>query len=418
MSQEEELPVPIVPQASSLEARILQEVFEVDIENAQPLIARHLEELGPDKKGSQIEMILQATWNHVEGYRLIRQEGNFALAAEVENSAAVVFEEFGITDMESLCRSLAAYSMAILEAQRSNISRCLELFQTTEEYLRKAGRYRQKFQPIIDHMKPEALFVGAMQAVMAQDLGAARTLVESASEASRTVAEKYHEKESPSYFTFLGLANIYRAFFIYIQAERDIATLNLDRLAEPTIAAPAREAERLLAKADLASVQIRATYQLSKALIELTEVTQSVAAHMNLCFKAAFKPDLRGFVELKAKVHLATEHVSKAGPQAVVLSRLCDALLARIQNLERLARPKRADFGIYSGLISCALFVPLVLIASWASKNFGIVFDGKILLPTVVALSLIGGFGFGAVRFRTFLFSRPESTKSVAKKDA
>ena len=208
----------------------------------------------------------------------------------------------------------------------------------------------------------------------------------------------------PSISPFLG-AQIYKVLLAYYQTERDFASLDLDRLAaEPDISESAKQAERLLAQADLGNVMLQSLHHTSKALVELLEVHQGVATRVNLCFKAAFKPDLLGFAELRAKIRRATDHLSKAGASAVPIIRQCDTLLARVNNLERLARAKKTDFGIYSGLISSALFVPLVLAASWTNKTFDIGLDGKMLILTVVALSLIGGFGFGALRFKSVLF--------------
>lgn len=413
MEDNERRGLTVIPNQDIIERQIIEEVLDAEIEKTQPLITKHLEALGPDHTGSELELFLKSFWNYLEGIRLIKEEGNFPLAQELLESAAAGFQQLGIEDLESVSRSFSTYTNALRQLQNLNINRCLELFDMAEEYLRNAGRFGRKFQPLIDHMKPEAMFIAAIPPLLGGDIGSARVLISGASDMMEKVAEKYYEKGDAMHFTILGTGQLYRAFFTYFQAQRDLSNLDLDKLiSEDAIAAHAKEAEQLLAQGDLANVQVQSAHYISKALVELLQVTQGIAARMHLCFKAAFKADSQGFLDLRTKIHLAIDHASRAGPNAVPIVRSCDGLLMRIQNLEKLARPRKADFGIYSGLISSALFVPLLLVASWTVSRFGIELDNGTLFVTVVGLALIGGFGFGALRFKGFLFSGTQSDVS------
>lgn len=390
-----------------IEMQIVDEVLEASHGDALRLIVRHLEALKSNREPSEFKLFLQSFWRHLEGVRVIREESDFDQAVELEDSAAAGFQQLGFDELESVSRAMSAYATAIVEVRRFNFNRGLELFAAIEEFLRHAGRFAAKFQPFIDHMKPEAMFLGFQSALLAADTGTARILATRASEMSKTVAEKYYGVGTPGHFTYLGLASFYGAYFSYHQSQINLSNLDLTTLVTEDISSGAKEAEQLLAQADLANAQIQAVHHLSKALVQLLEVTNGIATRMHLCFKAAFKPDLKGFMDLRAKTRKAIEHASKAGPQALPLVRSCDGLLARIQNLENLARPKKVDFGIYSGLISAALFVPLLVIAAWASHAFEFNLDGQTLFLTIAGLALIGGFGFGALRFKNLLFSIP-----------
>ena len=407
MSDDHKQTLPVVPQLELVESRIIEEVLNAD--DAQPLIVRHLEALEPGQKGSELEQFLLSCWEHLEGVRVIREEGNFDRAAELEESAAAGFQRLGVTELESTSRSLSAYSNAIKEARRMNINRSLELFTSTEDYLKHAGRFGQKFQPIIDHMKPEALFLSVVPALLAGDFGSARVLINQASEMSERVAERYYTKGEPMHFTCLGMAHFYRAFYTYFQAQMDLSQLELDKLAGEDLSASAKEAERLLAQGDLMNIQIQTVHHFSKALIDFLEVTKGIASRMHLCLKATFKPDSQGFLDLRTMTRRAIDNASKAGPLAVTVVRSGDLLLERIRNLERLAAPRKTDFGIFSGIISSVLFLPLLIVALWARKAFGFDLDGTTFFLTIVGLALIGGFGFGALKFKSFLFSRVQS---------
>lgn len=402
-------PGPLTAPQRNLETRILEEVLEADLSESQELIARHLQALDADQKGSAFESFLQSLWNHFEGVRVVTEEGNFNLGMGLEAEAAAGLQQLGIKELESTARALSTYFEAAVEASQLNLNRSMELFASTEDYLRDAGRFGRKFQGFIDHMKPAALFLGAVPALMARDFGTARALVSQASEMARKVAVDYHEEGSPPHFTFLGMASLYEAVYSHYQAQIDLSNLDLDKFASADISASAREAVRLLAQADLANAQVRTQYHVARALVDILEVTKGIAVRMDLCFKAALKPDLQGFRDLKSMSRRAIDHAAKAGPQAVPFSKDCDALLIRIHNLEQLAQPRKSDFGIYSGLISCAIFVAVLIIASWARSAFGLDLEGKTFFLTIVGLALIGGFGFGALRFKSlFLPARAE----------
>ena len=405
MSGDNEKELPAVPHQDNVEANIIEQVLEATFEDAQPLVARHLDALTPEQGGSELELFLRSIWEHLEGIRVVKEEGKFDLAGKLEESAAAGFQQLGIYELESMSRSMSAYANAVIEVQRLNINRSLELFAATEDYLRKAGRFGRKFQPTIDHMKPEALFIGVIPALLAGDIDSATALTSQAFAASEKVVKTYYETNDPLHFTFLGLAYFYRAIYSYFQAQADLTKLELDKLESEDLAASAREAERLLAQADLTNIQIQVAHHLAKALVDLLEVTKGIAAHIHLCFKATFKPDARGFADLRMMTRRAIENASRAGPQAVPVVRSCDDLLSRISNVERLARPRKTDFGIYSGLISARLFLPLLVIASWARSAFGFELDGKTFFLAIVGIALVGGFGFGALRFKNFLFS-------------
>jgi hypothetical protein len=405
MGKEDETAQPPIPGRIALAQDILDEVFDSEVSDSLTLIVRHIERLGTDDRDSDFELFLQSLWHCFEGLRLIREEGNFDLAADAQASAVAGFERLEIREMTSLSRTLLTHTQAVIEIRRLNVAHAQRLLDEAEKNLRAAGRFEQKYRPLIDHMKPDALFVGAIQALQLADFDSAKSLIARAAESSEEIAGKYYEVGTQSHFAFLGLARFYMAIFSYFQANRDLTRLELDRLvSEPDISANARDAVSLLSQSDLGIVVLRTSRDQSKALVELLEVSREVARHLRLCLTSSFKHDAKGFQELRAKVRKAADDVSKSGPQALPFLRTCEDLVARINNLERLARPKKRDFGIFSGLISCALFVPLLLAVAWANGAFGIGLEPGMMFSMIAVLALIGGFGFGALRFKGMLF--------------
>ena len=397
-------------QVSDLESQIIEEILDVDITDSQPIVAHYLQVLGSEHEGSELELLLKSFWNYSEALRLVAEEGNFLQSIESAEAAANGFNQIGFEELESTSRAFSAYAYAITELHKLNVGRYLELHSDLEEYLRKAGRFGLKLQPMIDHLKPEAEFVSGIQALQLSDSSTAKTLINQAAEGSVRLADKYYEKGTQLHFTFLGLGKMYTSFLTYFIAQQDLTNLELDSSnLSSEIIETAKEAEKLLSQADLDHFNVRIAYQLSRAITELTEVTTLLRIELHRCLQSTFKPDRTDFLALLEKTRQAMEYLSNAGPNATPLIRMCDQLLVRIKNLQRLSKPNKKDFGVYSGLISCALFVPLFIISSYATHSFGFQVDAKILLSTTFGLALIGGFGFGATKFRHFIFTSDDA---------
>ena len=144
MENESAQDLPGIPNQDGFEASILQEVFEASIEETPALVARHLDQLSPSLRGTQLELFLQSLWNHFEGIRIAKEEGKFEIAKNLHELAAHGFNKLQIHEMESTSRALSSYAAAIIELQRFNINRTQQLFKETEEYLRGAGRFGKK----------------------------------------------------------------------------------------------------------------------------------------------------------------------------------------------------------------------------------------------------------------------------------
>lgn len=391
------------------ESAIVNEVYEASLEEAQPIISRHLDSLSQEQQGSNLESFLKSFWHFSEGIRLLRENADFVQANAQETLAAAGFHDLGLNNLESTCLGIANYCKAIVELRSLNVSRAKELFHSTEVYLTEAGEFGHKFQPLVEHMKPDALFVAALPQLARGNFNEAGPLIDQASEAYRKVAEKYYEPSSILHNTFTGLAYLSQSIFLYFKAEVALSDFNLDSiLSKNSISPSPRQASAMLSKGDLSNKQIECNYYLALTIAELIDVNSGIAEILDRCINSSFKNDTQRFLGLKAKIEKARKCASKTGPEAGTWLNVCNRAQDRIQNLSARAKPQKLDFGIFSGLIVCALFGPLFFVASWVSKEQGLLLDGSSLLMTTAGLSLIGGFGFGALRFKNFLFGSPQ----------
>jgi hypothetical protein len=171
-----------------------------------------------------------------------------------------------------------------------------------------------------------------------------------------------------------------------------------------------------LSKADQSAAQVRANESFAQVLTLLLGAVQEFAAAMQKILRSTFKPDVRTFSAIRSEVLRASDLAAKLGPQGVVIVRLCGNLRDQIYNLERLAKPKKKDFGTLSGIVASALFLPLFLVTSWANQRFAMGLSGGTVMYYTGFLALIGGFGYGALKFKSIfksIFSMTETANGA-----
>jgi tetratricopeptide (TPR) repeat protein len=409
--------VVLTPASAEEAGRIIDGVFAVEPDQSllqiEGFFQNSLPQMPPERR-SELQPLLEALWSYFKGIELLRQ-GNFSETSGNFQEASKVFDHLGFYDLRDLSVGMGAYVTAVVMLQQLNVGQAMEYFAKVKSYLENAGKFRSRFQSMIDHMEPEALVTSGVQALMTLDLVNGKILLDKAAMASEKVAQKYYANDVQMANTFNGLAQYYRAIYVMVESLTQFNQFAFDRFQEKTnLTATAKSACDLLRKADLGNQNLKNVLTMAQGVEEMLESIQELAALMQKVFGAAFKTDLKALQNIRLNYEKARDHFSQAGPAAVALVRYCDQLSTQVNNLERLARPKKKDFGIFSGVISCVLFLPIFLLASWAKDRFGIELSGDSLLWTCVGLALIGGFGFGALKFKSFFSSAPAEKAGVS----
>ncbi len=396
------------PDSRTLVVEAIDEIFEIDEPTAAlSLVDAKMRQLDPQKAGVAYETMhiaLQAMGSFFQAIRSVQNEGDFAKAHDQLKVAVEGFDQIGHEELRDLSVGLGAYTLAVIELQQLNVGRALELFEEMKEYLRNAGKFSQRFEVLIDHTKPEALYLAGAKALLSADIATAEALFQQASQAAEKVAQDYYPVETAMHSLFQGMAQYYRAYFRYFKAWNDFIRFEYDRLvAEEDLAREAALACEFLEKHNARNVSVSATYiwRLSRILHHLLESIGEFAYIMQGIFHSTFKYDLGTLNNLRRKIRAASASAAEAGPQAVSFVRFCDQLTSQVNNLERLARPRSSDFGKFSGLVAMAIFLPVLIVVAWANFQFTIGLDASTLLITCALLALIGGFGFGAVKFKS-----------------
>jgi len=401
--------LPVTPEQEALIAETVDEILDADFDEQLPLVERHLQSLDRQEVGSAFEtwkIVLQSLWNYLEALRLIMKEGDYVKAQELFQSATKEFGKVGQGELKDLSMALGLYSSGITELQRFNIGQGSKLLKKVKNYLRNAGKFGSKYETLIDHMEPDVFFVSGIQALQAYDYATGKTLIDKASQAAEHAARNYHKEGTPLYCKLQGMARLQQAYFTFFRALKEFNAFEYDKLAaDRDLASDAIQAQELLDKANPEDIHVRKMNHLSKALVQLLEVIRELAKLMQTILHSTFKPDLQTLALFKEKIRKAINSLSEVGPHYVPFVRLCNQLIDQVNNLERLAKPSKKDFGAFSGIVACALFLPLFLAMSWANSVFEIGLDAPRIITSCLALALIGGFGFGALKFKSLISS-------------
>jgi hypothetical protein len=400
------VPTPFVATPEQL-ARLLS-VVPAD---ALRLVEGHLGEIertcpeGPVRQSALTT--LKSLWSLLKGTELVRTQADFVEASRLFVMAVNGFSETKLYQLRDLSVGLGVYVAAVVQMQRKNIGQANDLLVQVREYLRKAGQFASGFESLIDHIQPDAYVVAGASALADLDFDTARTLFDRAAQSAEYVATTYYSDGAPLMFTWQGLSKTYRALYAFSLNLTYLHQLDCDMIRdEESLAAEAKAASELLSKGDTENVIFRNLVHAAHALELMLRATSRLAKVQSLILKSSLKSVRPELVEVKRLIHDAGDCFSLAGTQWVAYLRISNQLTRFVDNLDRLARPSRRDFGVYSGLVSGAVFVILLAVCGLVNLLFKLGLSGDVIFSSCLALAVIGGFGYGAIRFKDLLFGK------------
>lgn len=328
----------------NLITQIIDEIFETNEESRLHLIEHYLKQLDTDSQASsnpEIRMALIAMGDFQMGLSNI-QAGNFVQAKQSMQSASIASNQLGIIDFGNIADALMSYTDAIINLQQLNIAKATELFSGAKTKLQHASKYGKKFESLIDHMEPEALFVAMMQALMQEDLQQAKALSKLVFKASEYVADHYYNDGDPEFYRFKGLANLYSSFYLFYQSIYDINHFKyIDLVSQPNLANVAMLARELLERTNSNSVLIKNNIAMSKSIAVSMNLLVELAKYMDLIFKTVSREEVYDELmlnRLKKQAQDAVDYASEIGPQAVPFIRVLDGLGQQVKNLDLLLK--------------------------------------------------------------------------------
>ncbi|MCI0348950.1 MAG: hypothetical protein L0Z53_05945, partial [Acidobacteriales bacterium] len=335
---------PLVPLQDMLE-KILDKVFATDDRLA--CVERLLRELDGQALGdarATVQSALEALGDFFLGIRAL-EATRFGEAREHLAKAAQGFDAIGQTERRDVAIGLGTYARAVFELKAMNVGLAQQLLSEVRDYLKKAGRFAQPYEEMIDHMEPDQLFVQSFQAQMARDFGTAKVLTEQASDAALAVAQKYYAPETPPHNFFLGYSHYMKACYTVNKSFNDFNVFKFDSLcSDKDVKLDALRAREFLAKSDQNALTAQ-LIPMTDGFQELLDLILQLSPMLQDLFRSTFKPELSIYNSLRQGIGRASEYFSQAGPQAAPLFRLCDQLSGQVDNLERLAKPSSPEVG-------------------------------------------------------------------------
>jgi hypothetical protein len=352
------------------------------------------------------ETSLKSVWFFYKALKYWVSEGNSQQAHENFINAREGFNNVGHKELGELTAGLEVYIEGLLDILNSNINLGLEKVKRVKEYFTRAGEFGSTYEKMLDHMKSDTFSLSAINAIHKKDFNSAQVLLEEASICANAVAEKYYNPDHQNYFFFKGLSKYYLGLYKCFWASNELSNFAFDTvILEKNLDKELIEACEFLANCDKSNKLQVNVWNIAQGLRELTGTMEEISFIMQNLTKKSFEYPREKFDFLQAKIQSSKIYFSKAGPESLSLLKFSDETSDKILNIKRLIKPSVADFGKHSGIITCIIFLPTSFSLMWANKYFTFGLDSWGLLGIGFLVSLVGGFGYGALKFKDLILA-------------
>src|ERR1019366_1132003 len=394
---------PLSPEDAALVTTTVHSIFVeaesgTELQLVQGLLAKADDQGVP--QGALLRSVLQSSWNFFEAFEVMKS-GDYLRAGSLFTTAEAGFDQLSQTVARDPSVGMRVYCEAVIQLQQKNIGQALKLLQQVRQYLQEVGKYTHKIDQLVDLLEPETYFLLGVNAAMEVDYAQATVAINRASQTVEKFADKYFSPESAGCKYYKGLGRFYQAYYTLLSTYNNCNNqFQFGRIAArgSDLTSDAKQAKQLLSDSKIDNAVAKGLIALADAIIPMLEVIGALSATMLTIFDSTFKPNLKAQDDLRKKIQDAVDAAARTGDQGATLVRFCEQIRNQIDNLEALAKPKKKDFGIFSGLVSCALFLPIFLCISWSKSAFQLDLGGTQVLMYSLFLALVGGFGFGGIK--------------------
>ena len=243
------------PEQHTQLSQTIDKIFDTGVSDqreALGLVQENLESIDPQNPNAKVvQVVLESAGRYFQALIKMTSETNFGEAWNLLQQAANGFGTTGFEELRDISTGIGFYAEAVDEAQHLNLARASELMTQVKGYLDQAGKFGAKFQPLIDQLEPDHLYLAALPHLARLDFDAAAPLIESAADTAERVAAKYHEKGDSQDCLFRGMAHYYRAYFRLIKSSSDFNQLNYAALtSQKDLGSKAILAQQFLLKTD------------------------------------------------------------------------------------------------------------------------------------------------------------------------
>jgi hypothetical protein len=297
--------------------------------------------------------------------------------------------------------ALAKYLEGVIEAQKGNIHGAEAFMSEAEDLLKQAGGLARQYQHLLDHLKPDTLFITGAWFLQRQDYETGRAWIEQAAGASTRLADTYYEKDSPGKALFDGMSSYYRMIYDLAVSIRDLNICRYDILVgrAQEFRQRASGVVGALEKAAAAGIPLAPNVlPTARGISDTLDVIPIIAGVMTSVFQSTFRPDIPQLVAAKKGIQAAMNSFAAAGEMAVPMLRQIQQLSQKIDNVQLLVKPTGKHIVVLGGIITALLFVPILFGVSWTYDQFHWGAPPLQVVGLALLAAAIAGYGTSVLR--------------------
>ncbi len=304
------------------------------------------------------------------------------------------------TELVLFVRRDIEYYEGLLLLSKGEANRAIDIFERSADEIEDLAIQYPDLVPLAIYRRAIVYIAEGRAAMSSYDID----LAESKLGQALNQIEKFEESidvNDPDYH--MNMAEIYdfRVGFQTIFASYNLSLLNLDNaearlnLVQPYIS----PMEELLTK--IKSGSIKYLYEVDLLFYRTVCDLHTIYKHM-IVERSPLNEDLIDkFTVVRDNLEKARELAIKAGTRGKMLVRSIESLQILRNNLFASAKPHRGEFGRFSGLISLISIIALLIIIHLTIQPAGV--NATVIFLGAMIVSLVVGFGYGAIRFSSLL---------------
>ncbi len=354
---------------------------------------------------NSVKLTLQSAWFLGTAFEEVATAQINAETIKKFEKAVHGFKQIELLYPADLGIGMLLYAKGLLDIREGNIPLAIQTFQEAEEHLDNAGKFSQDFKPILDAIRPMTIFVSSYSALKEQNFSKAKAIIGEASNAAEKYSSKYCEENTDPYFIFKAMPHLFRSLLNFHISNNALSLYEYDKiLNDVDLFNDCQKASDLLSSVKVFNEGTDLLVGLSEILSNFVPVIRTQASIMKKIFCSNITKDLSELSEQYMKLRKIGDISAKTGPTGEPFIMTSENMITQLKNIERLTRPKKRDFGVFSGLLTTLVFSGLFLVTLCANSFWKLGVNPERLAGICVGLALIAGFGYGALRFRSMFF--------------
>ena len=346
-----------------------------------------------------------------QGINLFAQ-GRHPEALGYLQAALAVINHSQDQEAKFLLRTLTSFAEGISKLLGGDAHGAYPLLDISAKAIEGLGFFLPDLKKVAFSCRAACYVALARASINASDLGAAESWLGKTSDQHQQLLpllDPKNKEDIPSFVEIYGSKIEFANLFAFL----DLQVLDLDDM-ESRLKIVDEDASKLSSFAQkLESGSVEGVAKVLLLLYSILKRVLNIERHIFAARSPLNKDKMQEVRALGRELSKAKDLAERSGERGKGALFMIDRLQRLLQNLLALGRVGKEDFGRLGGIISLCSLVLLVVVVQFTIKPTGsaslIYFLGEVIV------SLIVGFGYGAIRFRPLLKLYSEVFRSKSK---